>query len=474
MRLTPPIVASLPLAAAVIGPDNGILAQTPEWTGPGLGTVAYGAGSSALLVTPLDQDGQVTLLVDELLTAMRRASDTVAAEFRARLTVVAAALEVIVGRRPSGSGTVGEALALTSALSPFHPDTQLSITRHGVSAEAPISSPAAVAMALHQLVRNASGHDRASNVMLTVSSVGPSALTFEMNWTSRVPGVPSSVRTSRVLSRRVAGSDALGRVRHQGWGLGYVSVAADALSAVRTGPMLGEDGVMRVTLDFGVPRLMLPIACVEGCKIEETTPGWDSEELRCPTQGSPTTVELDRVVRDSEAAKGQIVAHGAWLARTTGSKTWIALPPDGMKERARDLLVGCSHERATWNVAEPVSTIVNALLVLVSLAAGQPAEEWLVLPTSWPRYFSKAAEALGLTATAPPIDGPALDPTAVAYLMWRYGSGWSKRDGLLTMRVKDEFAADPVLAVLGARDGELVVEASPALLTGDVASAAAS
>lgn len=471
VRLTPPIVSALPLAAAVIGPDGGTLAQTPEWMGPGLGTVVYGAGSSALLVTPLDQEREVTVLVDELLVAMRRASETVAPEFRARLTVVAAALEVIVGRRPEGIGTVGEAASLASALSPFHPDTQLVVSLRDVPADTPLPSAAAVAMALHQIVRNASTHDRASSVMLTASQVAPGALTLSLDWASRVAGPPGSVRTSRVLSRRVSGAEPGAMLQHKGWGLGYVAVAADALGAVRTGPMLGEDRIMHATLDFGVPRLMLPIACVSEWKIEESTPGWDSEEVRCPAQGSPTTVELDRVVRDAEAALGQIVSHGPWLARTTGTKTWIALPPDGMRERARDMLVGCSHERATWNVAEPVSTTVNALLVLVSLAAGQPEEDWLVLPETWPRYFVKAAKALGLDVAPPPIEGPALDATAVAYLMWRYGAGWGKRDGLLTLRIRDEFVSDPVLTILGASEGELAVEASPALLTGSVSSA---
>jgi hypothetical protein len=147
-----------------------------------------------------------------------------------------------------------------------------------------------------------------------------------------------------------------------------------------------------------------------------------------------------------------------------------------MTERARDIIVGCSHEQESWQVREPIGTILNALLVLVALAAGQPEDEWLVVPwasegtAGWSDTFTAAATALGLAAAAPLVQGPSLDARAVAYLYWRYGASWGRRaaegapDGLLTLRIRPEFWSDPVMSVLGAEHGELLIEWSPQML----------
>jgi hypothetical protein len=37
-------------------------------------------------------------------------------------------------------------------------------------------------------------------------------------------------------------------------------------------------------------------------------------------------------------------------------------------------------------------------------------------------------------------------------------------DGLLTLRIRAEFASDPVMTVLGAEHGELLIEWSPEML----------
>ncbi|MHB1525060.1 MAG: hypothetical protein ACYCZN_02055 [Candidatus Dormibacteria bacterium] len=463
MRLTPSLVRSLPLAAAAIGPDGHVLAQTPEWVGPGIGTAMYVAGSAALMVTPLDQRRETVVLVEELLKAMRAAPDQVAPQFQARLMAMSGALELVMGRRRGALGTVGEMLALTSALAPFHPETRLLIVRDDVPAETPVTNPAAVAMYLHQLIRNAAVHDKAREVRMTVSF--PGALSVVLERPTRVPAVPCSAETSRSVSRSIPNSDQIGdewltmpeawpkrfgraaaalgldvqvpelvgpgldgaataylysrygqswvrkggllhmRLREEslnepvlailgvsdgtlqveqppdrlvspstygedaphGWGLHYVAIASDALGMVKTGPLFDEDGMTRDTVEFNATRLMLPVACVAACRVEETTPGWDGQEHKCPPQGAPTTLELDRVVRDAEAAPGQIVAHDAWLARQVGDRTWIALPPDGMADRVRDVLLGFSHERAIWNVAEPANTILRAWLTLVAI-----------------------------------------------------------------------------------------------------------
>ena len=478
MKLTLATVASLPLAAAAVDADNSLLARTPEWCGVGIGTVTYGLGTTSLLVTPVDQSAQVSVLVDELLLAMRRAVSATGDEFADRLAVTASALGVVFGRRPKDVGTVGHVVHYLQALSKFHPGTDLLLRPGTVGPTAEVRSPGAVAMALHQLIRNASGHDDTSAVHLLVGSHGRGSLFFSLDWASNRPAPPRPIRTSRALSRRVSMADDGGVREHRGWGLGYVTVAADALGAVRTGPLVGPDGVRHVTWEFGVPRLMLPVACFQNWRVTDTTPGWEAEEVNCPRRGEPLGLELEGIIRDARAAAGHIVSREAWLARHVPAteKTYVALPPDGMVERARDIIVGCSHEQESWQVREPIGTILNALLVLVALAAGQPEDEWLVVPwgsegtPGWSDTFTIAATALGLGEAAPLVQGPSLDARAVAYLFWRYGESWGRRgaegvpDGLLTLRIRPEFASDPVMSVLGAKNGELLIEWSPQML----------
>lgn len=478
MKLTPATVMALPLAAAIVDADNVVLAHTPEWRGPGIGTASYLVGTNSLLVTPVDQSAHLSPLVDELLIAMKAAPAEADKAFKDRLFVNASAFDIVFGRRPRDVGTVGQVTRFLMAMSELHPGTTL-VPRPGtVGPNAPVRSPGAVAMALHQLIRNAWAHGDTGMVSLGVSSHGPKSLIFSLDWASTKPLPTQPIKTSRALSRRVGSPDDGGPQNHRGWGLGYGEVAADALGAILKPPFPGRDGLWHATFEFGVPRFMLPVACIQEWRVIDTTPGWDGER-GFPQQGEPLGLELEGVIRDAKAAPGQIVARGHWLGRHVSAvnKTYVALPPDGMSQRARDIILGCTHEQATWQVREPIGTNLNALLVLIGRATGLPPQEWLTLPggfngiPKWGDTFAAAATVLGLRAVAPEVQGPCLDARAVAYLYWRFGEGWGWRaaegapNGLLTLRIRPEFASHPMLPALDVENGELLVEWSSEMVS---------
>lgn len=477
MKLTPATVTALPLAAAIVDADNIVLTHTPEWRGPGLGTASYLVGTNSLLVTPVDQSAHLSPLVDELILAMKAAPAEADDEFKDRLLVNASAFDIIFGRRPRDIGTVGHVVRFLRSMSPLHPGTELVVRPGTVGPDAPVRSPGAVAMALHQIIRNASVHGNTGMVSLGVSTHGEGSVIFSLDWASTKPFPTHPIKTSRAVSRRVGSSSSDGLQSHQGWGLGYVAVAADALGAIQTPGFPGQDGLWHATFEFGVPRFMLPVASFQDWRVVDTTPGWEGER-GCPQRGEPLGLELEGVIRDAKAAPGQIVARGNWLGRHVlgANKTYVALPPDGMVQRAQDIILGCTHEQATWQVREPIGTNLTALLVLIGRAAGLPPEKWLAVPGGsngiprWQDTFTAAATVLGLAAVAPDVHMPCLDARAAAYLYWRFGEGWGWReaagmpDRLLTLRIRPEFASHPMLPALGIENGELMIEWSREML----------
>ena len=52
-------------------------------------------------------------------------------------------------------------------------------------------------------------------------------------------------------------------------------------------------------------------------------------------------------------APGVVVSHEGWTARLARERAWVAIPPDGILDRARDVLDGIAHERALWEGIAP-------------------------------------------------------------------------------------------------------------------------
>ncbi|MHB8332075.1 MAG: hypothetical protein ACYDEA_07760, partial [Candidatus Dormibacteria bacterium] len=177
MRLTEAAVASLPLAAAAVELGGEILAQTPEWSGMGLGMAAYVAGSRALLVTPLDQADAAAPLVDSLIDAIARAAAASEPSRQQQLRLLGASLQLVAGRQATGAGTVADVITDLVSLRPFTPDCEL-VVKPQPTPKWPIVAPATVAWALGQLVRDVVLCDHATAIRLTVSP-GP---LFALNW----------------------------------------------------------------------------------------------------------------------------------------------------------------------------------------------------------------------------------------------------------------------------------------------------
>src|SRR5262249_61371858 len=123
-----------------------------------------------------------------------------------------------------------------------------------------VPAPAALALAIVQLVVNAQRHEHASRVMLRVDS-GP---TFAVEWPT---SAPASVQ---LTSHRHA-------LRRAGWGWGYVQMVADALGATALPPALTAPGTSGSCVSLGAPRPGLPVAVIREDRVERSTPAPDPD-----------------------------------------------------------------------------------------------------------------------------------------------------------------------------------------------------
>ncbi|HXM54699.1 MAG TPA: hypothetical protein VOB72_04855 [Candidatus Dormibacteraeota bacterium] len=430
MRLEPGELPGLPLPAALVAADGAVVAATPEWTGPGPGTLSYRTGTGHLLVAPDVPQPELDTLVARLLAEIRAAGAALTADAARQAEVLAAGLELVAGR-PVGaaSGTVEEVVDLTVAAVrartqrfPVEVALPLPLPRAAVPA------PAAIALALVQLAVNAQQHEEADAVRLRVGP-GP---TFAVEWAAR-PGTASGVRSHRHPLRRPR------------WGWGYVQMVADALGGVALPPGPAGPGLASACLGLGAPRLGLPLACVHEGRVERSTEGWDDDPAM-PPLGQPAGGELAELVAAAAAQPGRIVYRGLHRARLRRDRTWAALAPESGSSRARDLLRGLHHERALWSAPEPQATRVSALTTLLQVAMGEP---WPGAPPSvWAEVLPAACAALGV-AVPPPVDWVCPpDPRVVAYLL-------ADTRGQLVARGDEAWlaggdATSPVLRALGA------------------------
>src|SRR4029077_488605 len=111
-----------------------------------------------------------------------------------------------------------------------------------------------------------------------------------------------------------------------------------------------------------------------------------------------------------------ITEYDGWFARATGDQVWIAIPPDDILDRARDVLDGIVHERALWDgVPEPAQSRVFALASLVGAMLGTALPR--VPGDTWKRKYPEIAAAFGVTFQVPDYEGiGAIDPRIVAFL----------------------------------------------------------
>jgi hypothetical protein len=127
---------------------------------------------------------------------------------------------------------------------------------------------------------------------------------------------------------------------------------------------------------------------------------------------------------------------------------WIALPPDDVTDRARDVIAGLAHERAlTDGIAEPQRSRITALGLLLDAALGRPLPR---MPSAaWTRRIHELAHAYGFALELPQFSSlGALDPSVVALLAVEAGAGFEVNNGELWLRIRADRQGDALLTPL--------------------------
>jgi hypothetical protein len=438
MRLEPREVPALPLVAALVDRAGTLVAATPEWDGPGPGTLTYHAGQGSLLVGPDSPVPQLDFLMTNLLDEIEITAGRLVGEPAHCTRVLAAGLALVAGRVAAGDrhpiGSAAEVVTLTRAA--IGARTQgMAVEERGSPPPGPVPAPAAIALALGQIAVNAQQHGAADRVFIHLG-LGP---TFSIEWPSSEAGF-SPVSSHRHPRRR-------GR-----WGWGYVQMVADALGAVALPPGAAGPGLMAAGLALGAPRLTLPVACLRAGVVERCTPAWEDDPA-LPRLAQPVSDSLSALIADSSAHPGSIAYRDLLRARRVGDRTWVTQGPAIGSSRALDLLRGLDHERALWNAPEPHATRVAALATLLRVAMGEPWPS--VPPAAFEEGLAAACMSLGVHKVEPVDAVCAPDPRVTAYLLAELGGRLvHSRDGVFL--AAPNAARHPLLRALGGRpDGWL-------------------
>jgi hypothetical protein len=443
VRLEPGEVPRLPLPAALVDRDGRLVAATPEWAGPGPGTISYHTGYGHLLVAPDVPTPHLDVLMTGLLDELRAAGRAMPHESALRARLLAAGLELVAGHPVAAAGVGPAAEVIELALAGIRARTQeLPVRVAGPLPDVTAPAPAAVALALVQLAVNAREHERAPSVVLSVAP-GP---TFLVEWPAGA-GPPARVRSHRHGLRRAR------------WGWGYVQMVADALGGAALPPGPTAPGVVGACLGLGSLRLALPLACVREGRVERATEAWGLDD-GMSAAGETASPTLARLVEQAERRPGWITYLDLYRARAAGGRTWAALAPESGANRAADVLRGLRHERALLDAPEPHATRIQALATLLERALGAP---WPSPPPGLYRELLPAAcAALGV---APPAAVDVLappEPRVVAFLLSRLGGRLVQRGEDVYLQPPPSAAADPLLRALGSEpDRSILLNSSP-------------
>ena len=433
MNLTLAEVRELPLAAALLDLDGTLIARTPEWNGAGPGTVLYSLRVTRLAVATGAADPAAAALLDLLLAALGDAAGAVQGVQQLRITMLSASLRVVAGRQVATRGSSHDVIDL--AVAGIGARTELSVRVEGRPA-VPVAAPEVAALCLVQLAVNAERHTRTSWVTLVQDGTA-----FHVVWPGRSgrPQLPSSRRH-------------LDRAR---WGLGFCRIAADTLGGAVIPPTDRGDGMVAATLELGLQDLALPLAAVRGQRVHKATRTWDEETGCVPGAAVEPGSRLAICIEAAAAAPGRAVARDGWRARLAGGRCWIAIPPDDVADRARDVVDGLVHERALWEgVPEPHRSRVFALSSLLGGRLGSPMPR--VPAGIWNQRMAALATELRLRSEIPRFSGlGAMDPRIVAHLVAELDGELRLLGDALVLELPPDREGDPRVSGLE-RAGNLV------------------
>ena len=426
MNFTLRELAELPLPCALFDRSQAIVAQAPEWHGGGPGTVAYPVRTTRLLVATAAVPATCHAVLERLLQTIDAASDADAAQSATVLRMLAASLRMLAGRRVESTGTTRDVVAFARA--GIRARTALTVTG-GDGPDFVVKAPEVAALALVQLAVNAERHAGATAV-----SIETAHNLFHVAWRGDAAGL-------RLVTSRRHGD----RSR---WGMGFARIAADTLGGSLAGPHAHGHGVVAASLELGLGRLALPLAALRGREVWRATRTWDEETGLPPGSEVRPGTRLARIRSAALRVPGSIATRDGWCARTGRELVWVAIPPDDVTGRARDVLAGLVHERAlTETVAEPARSRLTALALLLHAALGQPVPR---LPArAWRQRYLEVRDAVGGALPAPEFDGiGAIDPGIVAMLAAESGDGIDVEDDAMWLRIRPERRSDAAVSVL--------------------------
>ncbi len=434
MRLSAADVAALPLPVALFDRDGALLASSAEWAGGGPGTVVYRLPAASLAVGCDEQDADIAGLLTELVTAMREGAQECEGAQQLRLGALASSVALVAGIADLHGGSTGDVLDNLTALLTTVSAHGVSINEHtpGAVPDAPV-----LALALLQLVINARRHDDATEVTIDIDP-GPA---FRVRWHGELP--PHGVSTARHQADR------------DRWGLGFVRMAMDALGGVYLSP--ASHGVGQVTAILSVdpsPRLQLPLAAIRDGVVDAASPAWD-EETQLPP-GSRLPERWSRLVDTATRAPGVVQRDRSARARSVAGTVWIAIPPEGTADRARDVIRGLEHERDLLVAPQPFATRIEGLADVIVLLLGEHPHR--VTPAAFDDRYPGAAAAVGAPQFSGRFSGAAApSPELVAVLASRLAANLRMSDGRLAIQVGDNHRDDAIARRLGDGRGSILL-----------------
>ena len=432
MRLSAADVAALPLPVALFDRDGALLASSAEWAGGGPGTVVYRLPTASLAVGCDEQDADIGALVTELVTAMREGAQACEGAQQLRLGALASSVALVAGIPDLHGGSTGDVLDNLTALLTTVSAHGVRINTHtsGSVPDAPV-----LALALLQLVINARRHDDATEVTIDIDA-GPA---FRVRWHGELP--PQGVSTARHQADR------------DRWGLGFVRLAMDALGGVYLSP--ASHGVGQLTAVLAVdpsPRLQLPLAAIRKGIVDAASPAWD-EETQLPP-GSRLPERCSRLVDASSKSPGVVQRARTARARAVEGTVWIAIPPEGTADRARDVIRGLEHERDLLNAPQPFATLIEGLAGVIALLLGDHPHR--VTPAAFDERYPSAARAVAAPPFPGRFTGPAApSPALIAVIASRVAAKLSMRDDRLAIQASEQHRGDSIIRRLG--DGTGIV-----------------
>lgn len=405
MNLTGTELTELPLPAAVVDPQDTLIARTPEWEGATPGAVSYPVRRNRLVVCTGNVDPRCTDLLEQLLDALDDVGTGLGRREAIQVGMLASSLRLLAGRRVASTGGSSDVLELARIGIAARTSLRVEVE---AGPERVVAAPDVAALVLVQLAANAERHAGASTV-----TIAQRATAFEVRW--RVPGTRTAV--VQVNRRRAA---------RRRWGLGFACIAADTLGGAVYPPHVDDEGVTVASLELGLARLALPLAAVRHGRVLKATRTWDEETGCVPGTAVNSDARLGAAVAAAGATHGRLRVVDGWWTRSVrgGTVVWIAIPPDDILDRARDVLAGVVHERALWDgIPEPGQSRVFALATLLDHALGTPLPR--VPGFSWARRYAELSGAFGAHLPIPELRGTgAIDPRVVVHVVATGGTGF--------------------------------------------------